>query len=322
MSLKNIISIQYGLDIKLMKQLKEGFLIRTARSDYIIKRISLSAAEIVFVYYCQQHLRENGFLNFEKIIPTKDGCPYLRFDKYTYVLLDFFDKKNVKLTEKQVLSCAELINAFHSSSANLNQMVGAKCRVGYGKDRIVARNIYSVFTKIKQNPSIIKNDSLKKTILKSIDENIDFVTHSLQILENDNYLKLIQRSMQENRFIHGRLSTKNIVKKDKKLNLINMFDMELNIREKDIVTFIKSVLKDMDDIEIEEIIELFYIPDYDEYRKKLIMGLLLVPYEYYAVIKKILKLGSFDWANDAFKEKIEKICEKSLFKRKIITSLH
>lgn len=322
MSLKNIISIQYGINIKLMKQQKGGFLIKTPRADFLARKVSYSPAEIAFVYHLEQHLKENRFLCFEKIIPTKDGCPYLRFDKYTYVLTDYFSKNNGNIEYKSIANCIDLINSFHSSSTNLGKTIGAKYRVGYGKDRILARNILSVLKKVRENPSMIKDQTLRAAILDSIDENIEFAENAIKIFEDDRYLQHIQRSMQEKRFIHGKLGINNIIEKDKKLYLINMFDMELNIREKDIAYFIKSLLRNEEGVDIDDIIQSFYKTVDNSYKKRLILGLILMPYEYYSIIKKMLKLGDGNWSSIAYKDKLIRVCERSFFKRKIMTSLH
>jgi len=322
LALKNIISLQYGMNIKSMKQLQNEFLIKTAKAEYIAKKVKLSPAEIVFIYHCQEHLKENRFVSFEKIVPTKDGCPYLRFDKSIYVLIEHFQKEPIEIIEKEISSCIEFINMFHAASTNLTSTIGARYKASYGKDRIAARNMYSVFTKIKQNPRLIKNESLKKVILKTIDKNIEYVEKATKILEDDSYLSIIRRSMQENRFIHGKLTLQNIVKSYNKLRLLNMFDVELNIREKDIATFIKSLLKRNKDLDFDEIIGRFYITSFDQYRQKLILALLLLPYEYFSVVKKVLKLGNLEWASKGFEEKINRICERDEYKHKILASLH
>ncbi len=230
------------MNIKNMKQLKNEFLIKTTKAEYIAKKIKLSPAEIVFIYHCQEHLKENKFVSFEKIVSTKDGCPYLRFDKSLYVLIEHFKKEPVEINEKKISNCIEFINTFHAASTNILSTIGARYKASYAKDRIAARNMYSVFTKIKQNPDLIKNEKVRNSILRTIDKNIEHVEKAMKILEDDKYLSLIRRSMQENRFVHGKLTIHNIVKSYNKLRLINLFDVELNIREKDIATFVKSLL--------------------------------------------------------------------------------
>lgn len=322
MVLKNAISVQYGMNIKSIKQLQNEFLIRTTKGECIVKKVKLSPAEIVFIYHCQEHLKENKFVSFERIIPTKDGCPYIKIDKSIYVLTEHFKKEPIEVAEKEISNCIEFINVFHAASTNLTSAIGARYKASYGKDRIAARNMYSVFAKLKENPNLIKNESLRKVILKTIDQNIKYVQEAVRILEDDKYLSVIARSMQENRFIHGKLTLQNIVKSYNKLRLLDMFNVELNIREKDIATFIKSLLKKNKDLDFEDIIRHFYVTSFDQYKRKLVLSLLLLPYEYFSVIKKILKLGNLEWAFKGFEEKINRICEKDEYKHKILTSLH
>ncbi len=49
---------------------------------------------------------------------------------------------------------------------------------------------------------------------------------------------------------------------------------------------------------------------------------MILPYEYFSAVKKVLKLGNLDWASEGFEEKINRICEKYKYKDKILTSLH
>jgi len=71
MALKNIIKLHYGFDIKTLKQSKDGLLVKTIRSEYLLKKTKMSPAEIVFIFHCHQHLKDNKFVNFEKIVPQK-----------------------------------------------------------------------------------------------------------------------------------------------------------------------------------------------------------------------------------------------------------
>ena len=322
MALKQKFKLHYGFDIKELKKFKDGYLFKTSKAEYLLKKIKMSPAEIVFIFHCHQHLKDNKFVNFEKIVPTKDGCPYLIFNRNTYVLIEHFKKEPVEFSEKQLANLVEFINAFHSASSNLKSAVGARYKVQYGKDRIAARNMYSMFTKLKENPQLIKSERLRNIILSTIDTNIEYVKKALEILEDDRYLEVISRSMQENRFIHGKLGIYNIHKCYGKLRLANMFDLELNVREKDIATFVKSLLKIDKNFDFENCISKFYVTSYDNYKKWLVLAMILLPYEYFSLLKKIIRFRDLDWASEGFEEKIKKICEKDQYKYKILASLH
>lgn len=322
MGLKQKFKLYYGFDIKELKKFKDGYLLKTGKEEYLLKKTKMSPAEIVFIFHCHQHLKDNKFVNFEKIIPTRDGCPYLRFDKVTYVLIEHIKKEPVELSEKQVVSCIEFINSFHAASTNLKSVVGAIYNVQYGKDRIAARNMYSMFIKLKEKPQLIKNEKLRNIILGTIDPNIEYVKKALEILEDDRYLEVISRSMQENRFIHGKLTIYNIHKCYGKLRLANMFDLELNVREKDIATFVKSLIRIDKNFDFEDCISKFYNTSYNNYKKLLVLAMILLPYEYFSLLKKIIRFRDLDWASEEFEEKFKKLCEKEQYKDKILASLH
>ncbi|BCS81950.1 protein kinase family protein [Anaerocellum diazotrophicum] len=322
MALKQKFKLCYGFDIKELKKFKDGYLLKMGNAEYLLKKTRMSPAEIVFIFHCHQHLKDNKFVNFEKIIPTKDGCPYLRFNKLTYVLVEYFKKEPVELSEKQILNCIEFINSFHAASTNLKLAVGARYNVQYGKDRIAARNMYSMFIKLKEKPQLIKNEKLRDIIIRTIDTNIEYVKKALEILEDDRYLEVTSRSMQENRFIHGKLTINNIYKCYNKLRLGNMFDLELNVREKDIATFIKSLLRIDKNFDFEDCISKFYNASYNNYKKLLVLAMILLPYEYFSLLKKIIRFRDLDWASEGFEEKFKRLCEKDQYKNKILASLH
>ncbi|MEZ0537559.1 hypothetical protein ACAG39_09980 [Caldicellulosiruptoraceae bacterium PP1] len=321
MSIKNIVSIHYNMYFRSLKQDKKGFLLLTDKGSYKLMKTSLSPSDIVFIYSAQQHLRDNKFSYFERIIPTKDGCPYIRFENNFYILHSNIEGNPIELNEDNLQKCVDFINLFHSTSTNLKYTSGSKQRIGYGVDRIKSRNIYSVLSKVKNNPEIIKDKEIRSYINENIDKQIQYAKKVIEIFEDSNYLRLIEYAMNESRFIHGNLCTKNILEYNNKLYLKNLFDIEMNIREKDIADFLKSILEKDKNINIDEIIYEFHNKSENYYRRKIILALILMPIEFYSMVKKVMKLEE-KWTIKMFQNKIDKIVQNNEIKDIILASLH
>lgn len=50
--------------------------------------------------------------------------------------------------------------------------------------------------------------------------------------------------------------------------------------------------------------------------------MILLPYEYFSLLKKIIRFRDLDWASEEFEEKFTILCEKEQYKDKILASLH
>lgn len=89
-----------------------------------------------------------------------------------------------------------------------------------------------------------------------------------------------------------------------------MFDLELNVCEKDIVMFVKSLFKIDKNFDFEDCISKFYVILYDNYKKWLVLVMIFLLYEYFFFFKKIIRFKDLDWVFEGFEEKIKRICEK------------
>lgn len=220
------------------------------------------------------------------------------------------EKINMEEIFKQVDNIIFFQRSFGKHKENLFPRI--KCTIGKEID-----NFNGQILLIKKYLNSINNkDNLKeldRDIIKNGNNLIEKVNNSIRHIENNDYKKLIKRSMNNYEVCLGRSDEVNLrVNKDGTINIGTIKYLTYNLKENDIYFYIKKIKKRNILIDYEEVIDYYILKEnLEENSREYLKALISIPNEELKILERII-LGKIKIPKEEVSQEINRVIKMGM----------
>lgn len=235
---------QFNCKPKYIKKLKYMYICFTDKGNMLIKPVSNSIENIIFINNVKLHLKQNGFKNIDFYYSANNGLPYVINENITYVMTDYFDFRECDFSNQDdILNSIKCLANFHkfsqNSTTNLNDS-----QIKFIDIKAYFQSKLQIFNKIKKTVSKQKNIlDFDLHFIKNYNYFYENACKSLEILEKFNYASLNKIACKNVMICHNKLKEESILFSQNSTFLTNMEFLSVDHFIKDIYKFLLRYIK-------------------------------------------------------------------------------
>lgn len=288
--MKELVELEYGLQVVNMHESEKGILIFTDRGIKLLKKSKRDEAKLQFAALAYEYLSERGFENLSRINKTQQGSYHIAYNGSKYVVQDYVRGKVMEIkTPEAAVKAAQALAMLHKAGEGFLPAQGSHARVDWGKwmDKFKANsiNIKKYMKNLENKRDLTKFDRI---YLKYAESYYEKMFNAYLILRNFGYLEKVQQSMKQNQLIHSEFRRHSLLQDDQgEVFVTNLENCAYDIREADIATLLESLSgKNKGELARAALKAYSAIYKLDRRSVKVIQGFLLQPKRFYKVIER------------------------------------
>jgi len=241
--LKLLIETLYGLEVKNMQEGERGTLVHTDKGIKRLRETRSDEAKILFAASAYEHIYNNGFREISCINRNLNGSYNIRYEKSSYILQDF-TKGSVYAVEdsEKAEVVGKALAELHRAGERFVPAPGSRARVDWGKWMEKLKSNSASINKFEELVCLKeKNTEFDRVFMEHINENLDSMKSSYEMLRQNGYLEKVRESMACNQITHGGFKKHAILEEeDGRVFITNLEECSYDICESDIATLLES----------------------------------------------------------------------------------
>lgn len=300
----------YNLQVEDVIPLRSVYILDTPTGKKILKRIDYSKKRLDFICKSLDYVKQS-FDHIMTIEKCKDGTSFVQWKNGLYIILGLIEGRESAFSNQVDLYLAsKALGELHNASLGLFECIG---EAGMLEDNVTLNNLsyyfdmaYEDLIKFKDQVGRYgyKND-FDKLYMDNVDYYLKQISECKQLLDMESYSKVC-KDPSKIVLCHNDLAHHNILIKDNEAYFIDFDYCTIDIRVKDLATFILKSIKNFSfNIEkCKEILKVYNevaLLDKSEY--ELIYILLRFPYDFYTCTRDYYYKKK-DWGEDIFLYKL------------------
>lgn len=244
---KNYIEKNYDLNVDEVEKVKNSYKIITKDEGYCLKVIKYNFSHFYFILSAMKHLQKNGFKNIPEFIKNNDGEDYgVMEGRYVYMTKWIPSRVSNYDNPIELASVATKLGELHKCSKNFTLEKEMLPRIGWFSWEKVfetrKNEILDFENRISQKAYKSDFDLL---YLDSIEQEIRRADKSILGLNQNNYLKVMEKEVLLRGFCHHDYAHHNILVADKgELNVIDFDYCILDSHLHDLASLLIRAMKD------------------------------------------------------------------------------
>lgn len=205
--------------------------------SYCLKKIYFSEADLLYVYSSLEWLSRHD-LNVPKLLPTKDGGRYVKYNNMLFILTPWIEGVKCDFDNlEHVIDSIKELSKFHKETINFTPIPGSSNRHGYDDYYISTKKHFEQLLQTA-NQAFNYKDKFSRDFLDFFDENLLLAKLSLETSS------LIDRSKLNRSLCHGDYVNKNIIfSNDNKVWVIDFDKCQNDYCAHDLSYFMRRLLK-------------------------------------------------------------------------------
>lgn len=234
---------KFGIDFTSILPYREGYLLSVPDERFFLRKADYSLERLMYIHRAKEHLKENGFINMDKFITSKDGEPYVYINDALYVMTSIPRGRECNLNQKDdIMLASRELAKLHKASAGYK--VGSAPET---KSELYRIPLY--FTKrleeLKKLKKLAKkgNKEFDSIFLKYADRFIDVADRAICMLQESRYNELCKNAEEEGIFCHHDFTHSNILVDEEHASIINFDFICPELKIYDLTNFLRRKLR-------------------------------------------------------------------------------
>lgn len=303
---------EFDCKIYNFKPLRAVFIAETDKGPMIVKEANRDPDKILYIHGLKEYLYENGFINLDRYIMSKQGLPFTIQDNRIFVMESFIDGRECSFTnpfdrENAVKALAKL----HKYGKGYMPATGAASRNNIGKwDKTYLKKISYLAEKKEAIVHKRKKDSFDRMYLRDIDFMIHMAWRAYDTLRDSGYKNACLNAKKENTICHHDYTYHNIlINRD---NTVNVIDFDYCCHELPVYDLASFVMKAVKRFYFDIDIALKIIEDYNsilpisQQDLRMMLSIFEFPQRFWRLAERYYEVKT-DWTNEKFIRKYEDV---------------
>lgn len=241
--LKLLIETLYGLKVSNMQEGERGTLVHTDQGIKRLRETRSDEAKILFAASAYEHIYNNGFRDISCINRNLNGSYNIRYENSNYILQDFTKGKVYNADESEkAAEVGRALAEIHRAGEQFVPAPGSRARVDWGKWMEKLKSNSANINKFKEFVCLKeKSTEFDGVFMQHINEHLDNMKCSYELLRQNGYLEKVRQSMACNQITHGAFKKHAILEEaDGRVFITNLEECSYDICESDIATLLES----------------------------------------------------------------------------------
>ena len=247
LKIKSYVEDNYSLKVDNIEKVKNSYKISTKDERYCLKVIKYEFSHFYFILSAIKHLQRHGFTNIPEFIMNRYRKEYGCIDgKYAYLTKWIPSRVSNYDNPLELAMVSRELAKLHECSKGFNLEKNMKPRIGWFSWVKVfeARKEEILDFRNRINQKAHKSD-FDLLYLESIEEEIKRSEKSIEGLQKNNYVRLMEREVFERGFCHHDYAHHNIlIDNNKKINVIDFDYCILDSHLHDLCSLLIRTMKD------------------------------------------------------------------------------
>lgn len=232
----------WGLDVQNLEAVGPVFKVTTRQGTYCLKRGKHGRARLQFCHHALAALHRQGFCEFPRFLPTREGAPWAELDNEPWVVTLWIGRPLVASSQEEWIKAASLLGRFHQASHGLELPDDVKRVTFSGKwlPRFHERN-----DELRQTLASFHTDrnEFEALVLAQADELIELAHSSALQLQNSAYDQMVQDIRSTPTLVHGNVKGENFtVDATGRVFLIDFDSLRLDVWMQDVSDLFANAL--------------------------------------------------------------------------------
>ena len=247
LKIKSYVEDNYSLKVDNIEKVKNSYKISTKDERYCLKVIKYEFSHFYFILSAIKHLQRNGFTNIPEFIINKYKKEYGCIQgKYAYMTKWIPSRVSNYDNPLELAMVSRELAKLHECSKGFNVQKSMKPRIGWFSWIKVfetrKEEIFDFRNRINQKAHKSDFDLL---YLENVEEEIKRAEKSIEGLQKNNYVRLMEREVFERGFCHHDYAHHNIlIDNNKNINVIDFDYCILDSHLHDLCSLLIRTMKD------------------------------------------------------------------------------
>lgn len=208
---KDMIESAYGIKITSIKPCRGGYIFNTDRGKKHMRLCQCSENRITYVHDAKVHLCKNGFSDVDTYSETVEGKPYIEIDSQFYVMTPFIDARECEFgDDTDAIKASVALARMHRSGIGFRPRTGLSVPSDLGKLPECLGKRYDEILRMRRKAER-ERGAFDYIYLDCVDKFIILAEKSLDILNGQEYDRLVDKTMAEGGICHHDYSYQNIL---------------------------------------------------------------------------------------------------------------
>lgn len=308
----NNLSSVYGLNIKNLIPVRNGFMIITSKGKFLCRETYNKIDRILFVHGAKKHLFSNGFNNQDHYLCTYSGDPYIVIEGKCYIVSNIVEGKKCDFENtNDVKRASSLLARMHLASVGYIQDEGNYVVDELGRlPKIFSKRLKEI--KRMEKIATKRKSNFDYMFLEYCNYYYEIGKEALEYILSPIYDRLVQETRVSRSICHNDLTYNNIILSDNDEALINFDYCSYELKVYDLANLIRRRMRKCNwDICEAKIIT-------DEYRRVneltaedfYVMKIMLqFPQKFWRVANRYYN-SSRSWAQRVLVDKLEEVIDE------------
>lgn len=325
LKIKSYVEEYYSLKIDNIEKVKNSYKISTKDGGYCLKVIKYEFSHFYFILSAMKHLQRKGFTNIPEFVLNNEKKEYGSInDKFVYLTKWIPSRVSNYDNPLELATVSRELAKLHECSKGFTLEKNMKARIGwFSWDKVFEtrkNEILDFKNRISQKSYKSKFDLL---YLDNIEDQVKRAEKSIEGLQKNNYVKLMEKEVFKRSFCHHDYAHHNIlVDSNKKINIIDFDYCILDSHLHDLCSLLIRTMKDGKwENEKADLILKAYKSNMEvkEEEIPIIREFIRFPQAFWQIGLQVY-WEQQPWGEDFFINKLEKYLEDCEFREKFINS--
>ena len=236
----------WSLQIKRIEPVLDVYKVQTDAGPKALKGCNLTPNAMQFIHSIFHYLKQQEFPSIMNAIPTSDGQDFIVSEGMVFALYDWIEGRRPKFQRSDELSEAcKTMASLHKASLGYHPPPGLRPRRRWGRlveSQNKHRQDLSDFAEMAKKKRYLTR--FDREYLRHLPEYLDIASQSIELLNSEEYTKMVHEYKQKGCFCHGDVAERNFVRGlDGLTYLIDLDSARLDLPVMDLVKLTRRVLK-------------------------------------------------------------------------------